>query len=93
MKKEYEILYGSDFGRPNDKMLITLEEEKEKDKLIPLICMIANVIDFADGFGIDVLKDNSAITIFFYIEKVQIEVQSGELTDWNFNISDIIKIL
>lgn len=89
MKKEYEIIYGSDLGLPNDKMIITLEETNEKEKLIPLVCMLAEVVGYEDGLGIDVWKGEIGLTIYFHPEKIEIEIQQGEVSDWNFNINDI----
>lgn len=93
MKKEYEILYGSDLGLPNDKMIITLEETNEKEKLLPLVCMLAKVVGYNDGLGIDVWKDKVGLTIYFHPEKNEIEVQQGDISDWNFNINDITKCI
>lgn len=93
MKKEYEILYGSDLGLPNDKTIITLEEADEKEKLIPLVCGLAKVVGYTDGLGVDVWKDEVGLTIYFHQDKIQIEVQQGDISDWNFNINDITECI
>lgn len=94
MKKEYEIMYGNDFGKENHKMVIELNEENEKIELVHLICTI-KVILHHDVIAFDVSKlgndgKGKCLTIYFEDEKIYIENQYGNLNDWNFNINNII---
>lgn len=93
MKKEYEILYGVDLGLLNDKMIITLDDNKEREKLVPLVCMLAKVVGYEEGLGIDVWKGEIGLTIYFYPENIEIEIQQGKVSDWNFNMNDITECI
>ncbi|WJP96742.1 hypothetical protein [Macrococcus bovicus] len=90
MKKTY-VIYTDYEGSPEEKTVISFDEEFEKDRLIVFLSMLQNL---TKSTCIDLIRDDKAMAIHYRLDKNNcltewwIEYSASEEKDWRFTIED-----